>query len=91
MGILPLQYKPGETAGSLGLGGGELYTIAGLDDLVGAPFSPGRELTVTAAGTGASPVAFSVAVRIDTPQEMRYYEHGGILPYVLRQLLAGGA
>jgi aconitate hydratase len=91
MGILPLQYKPGETAGSLGLGGGELYTIAGLDDLVGAPFSPGRELTVTAAGTGASPLAFSVAVRIDTPQEMRYYEHGGILPYVLRQLLAGGA
>ena len=91
MGILPLQYKPGETAGSLGLSGDELYTIAGLNELVGTPFSPGRELTVTAAGTGASPLTFSVAVRIDTPQEMRYYEHGGILPYVLRQLLAGGA
>jgi aconitate hydratase len=90
MGILPLQYKPGETAESLGLSGEELYSIAGLEDLVGGSFQAQRELTVTAQGAGADPLSFSVAVRIDTPQEMRYYEHGGILPYVLRQLLAGG-
>jgi aconitate hydratase len=91
MGILPLEYKPGETAASLGLTGEELYTIAGLDRLTGGSFSPRRELSVKAALAGGSPVTFSVSVRIDTPQEMRYYEHGGILPYVLRQLLAGGA
>jgi aconitate hydratase len=91
MGILPLQYKEGETAASLGLSGEELYTIAGFDKLTGGPFSPGRELTVSAQSAGGKRVTFSVAVRIDTPQEIRYYEHGGILPYVLRQLLAGGA
>ena len=90
MGVLPLQFKPGETAGSLGLSGEELYTIEDLDDLIGKPFSPGRELSISAAPASGGPVRFSVAVRIDTPQEMRYYEHGGILPYVLRQLLAGG-
>jgi aconitate hydratase A / 2-methylisocitrate dehydratase len=90
MGILPLQFKPGQTAMSLGLSGEELYTIAGLDDLIGKRFSPGRELSVSALPSSGNPVRFSVAVRIDTPQEMRYYEHGGILPYVLRQLLAGG-
>ena len=55
MGILPLQYKPGETAESLGLTGEELYTIAGLDELTGGSFSPGRELTVTAAPAGGKP------------------------------------
>jgi aconitate hydratase len=91
MGILPLQYEEGETAASLGLLGEELFTIAGLEKLTGAAFSPGRELTVSAVSAGGKRVTFSVAVRIDTPQEIRYYEHGGILPYVLRQLLAGGA
>src|SRR5262249_14531133 len=91
MGILPLQFKDGETAASLQLSGEELFTIDGLDKLTGGSFSPGRELTVAAQKSGAKPVTFSVSVRIDTPQEIRYYEHGGILPYVLRQLLAGGA
>jgi aconitate hydratase len=91
MGILPLQYKAGETAAGLKLSGEELFTIDGLEKLTGGSFSPGRELTVTAHKSGAKPVTFSVSVRIDTPQEIRYYEHGGILPYVLRQLLAGGA
>ncbi len=91
MGILPLQFKPGETAETLKLTGEELYTIAGLDDLARGTFKAGRELVVTARAASGPPLEFSVAVRIDTPQEMRYYEHGGILPYVLRQLLAGGA
>jgi aconitate hydratase len=91
MGILPLQYKEGTTAASLGLSGEELYTIGGLDKLTGRPFSAGRELYVSAHSAGGKAVIFTVAVRIDTPQEIRYYEHGGILPYVLRQLLAGGA
>ncbi len=90
MGVLPLQFKPGETAQSLGLSGEELYIIAGLAELVGTRFSPGCELSVSAEPAKGLPIRFSVAVRIDTPQEMRYYENGGILPYVLRQLLAGG-
>jgi aconitate hydratase len=91
MGILPLQFKPGETAQTLGLTGEEVYSIATLTDLAGGSALSGRELVVTARPSSGAPLAFSVAVRIDTPQEMRYYEHGGILPYVLRQLLAGGA
>jgi aconitate hydratase len=91
MGILPLQFKPGETAASLGLTGEELYAIEGLAEAVAGRFSKGPELTVAVdRGTG-SPLRFSVTVRIDTPQEIRYYEHGGILPYVLRQLLRDGA
>ena len=91
MGILPLQFKPGETAASLGLTGEELYSIQGLPEAIAGRFAGGRELAVTAQATGAAPVRFSVSVRIDTPQEIRYYEHGGILPYVLRQLLRDGA
>src|SRR5262249_48368104 len=91
MGILPLQFKPGETAETLKLTGEELFSVPGLDELARGPFQAGRELVVTASPASGSPREFSVAVRIDTPQEMRYYEHGGILPYVLRQLLAGGA
>jgi aconitate hydratase len=87
MGILPLQFKPGETVQSLGLSGEELYSIEGLSEAIAGRFGGGRELAVTAERTGAAPVRFSVTVRIDTPQEIRYYEHGGILPYVLRQLL----
>jgi aconitate hydratase len=87
MGILPLQFQPGETAASLGLTGEELYTIDGLSEAVSRRFAGGGDLTVTAERTGAGPIHFAVTVRIDTPQEIRYYEHGGILPYVLRQLL----
>jgi aconitate hydratase len=91
MGILPLQFQPGETAASLGLTGEEVYSIEGLPEAIAGRFQGGRNLAVTAVGAGGSSARFSVTVRIDTPQEIRYYEHGGILPYVLRQLLHDGA
>jgi aconitate hydratase len=87
MGILPLEFQPGQTAQTLGLSGDELYSIEGLPEAIAARFAGGRKLTVTAEKPGAAPVRVEVTVRIDTPQEIRYYEHGGILPYVLRQLL----
>jgi aconitate hydratase len=91
MGILPLEYQPGENAQSLGLTGEEIYSIEGLPQAIASRFQAGRNLSVTAQPAGGSAVRFSVSVRIDTPQEIRYYEHGGILPYVLRQLLHDGA
>jgi aconitate hydratase A / 2-methylisocitrate dehydratase len=78
MGVLPLQFKDGESAESLGLTGEERFTIEGIADGEEVP----RTLTVTADGR-----SFQVTVRIDTPKEQRYYRHGGILQYVLRQLL----
>ena len=86
MGILPLQFQPGESAESLGLTGEEVFDILGLD----AASKPGGRLKVTAisADNGGATRTFEVAVRIDTPQESEYYRHGGILHYVLRQLAA---
>ncbi len=78
MGVLPLQFKDGETVESLGLTGEERFTIEGI---AGADEVP-RSLTVNAGDQ-----SFDVIVRIDTPKEQRYYRHGGILQYVLRQLL----
>ena len=89
MGVLPLQFKPGEGASTLGLIGEELYSISGLVDGLKANFSgPARNLAVTATRPDGTEVAFTAVSRIDTPQEVLYYQHGGILPYVLRQLLA---
>ena len=86
MGILPLQFLPGEDAQSLGLNGEERYDIQGLDD---ASRPGGRlEVVATAADNGGATKSFTVSVRIDTPQEAEYYRHGGILHYVLRQLAA---
>ncbi len=79
MGVLPLQFKEGESADSLGLNGHEKFTITGLADVDRIP----RELTVK-----ADDKEFTVTVRIDTPKEQQYYRHGGILQFVLRQLLA---
>ncbi|HWD68761.1 MAG TPA: aconitate hydratase [Solirubrobacteraceae bacterium] len=79
MGVLPLQFKDGESAESLGLTGQERFGIAGI---AGGGDIP-RELTVT-----ADDKQFNVTVRIDTPKEQTYYRHGGILQFVLRQLLA---
>ncbi|HUA03375.1 MAG TPA: aconitate hydratase [Solirubrobacteraceae bacterium] len=79
MGVLPLQFLEGESAASLSLTGRETYTIAGI---AGADPIP-RQLTVR-----ADDKEFTVTVRIDTPKEQRYYAHGGILQFVLRQLLA---
>jgi len=83
MGVLPLQFAPGEDAASLGLTGEETYSVGGL---AGADEVP-RTVTVTAAGPGGAR-EFSATVRIDTPAEAAYYRHGGILPYVLRRLAA---
>jgi aconitate hydratase len=79
MGVLPLQFKDGETVESLGLTGKETFTIAGLADSDTVP----RELTVR-----ADDKEFKVTARIDTPKEQRYFHHGGILQFVLRQLVS---
>jgi aconitate hydratase len=83
MGILPLQFLAGQNVDSLGLSGKETFDIVGLADAVASGFADGRELTVRAGS-----IEFKALVRIDTPQEIQYYIHGGILQYVLRQLLA---
>ncbi|MGH8222357.1 MAG: aconitate hydratase, partial [Woeseiaceae bacterium] len=80
MGVLPLQFLEGESAGTLGLTGRERYDIRGQSD------PAAREVTVTATPDGGEPISFRARVRIDTPKERDYYEHGGILHYVLRQL-----
>ncbi len=85
MGILPLQFADGETAESLGLTGGEVYDITGLEGLEAGQPLP-RALDVTARREGGEPVTFAAVLRIDTPKEAEYYRHGGILLYVLRQL-----
>ncbi len=83
MGILPLQFRPGETADSLGLTGEETFAISG----VGAALAGSREVAVRAVDAGGAAREFRAVVRIDTPKEVEYYRHGGILEYVLRQLL----
>jgi len=88
MGILPLQFKAGDSAASLGLTGEEVYDVDGLPELLDSGFNGGREVTVKAKATDGTSKQFRAVVRIDTPQEVLYYKHGGILPYVLRSLLA---
>jgi aconitate hydratase len=88
MGILPLQFLPGETAETLKLTGEEVFEISGIADVV-EKFAAGRQITVRV--KGGKTTEFKAAVRIDTPQEALYYANGGILQYVLRQLLAGKA
>jgi len=87
MGILPLQFPAGQNAESLKLSGEEVFEITGIRDVVDK-FSAGRTVKVKAAAKGQDPVEFEALVRIDTPQEALYYANGGILQYVLRQLLA---
>jgi len=86
MGILPLQFAEGQNAESLQLTGEEVYDFAGLTDLLKGKFGNGRVLKVKAKAADGSVKTFDATVRIDTPQEIEYYEHGGILLYVLRQL-----
>jgi len=85
MGVLPLEFVNGETRQSLGLTGFETFDIVELD----AKLRPRATLTVKARDTGGVAKEFKVVCRIDTPEELRYYENGGILPYVLRQLIGG--
>jgi aconitate hydratase len=82
MGILPLQHLPGETRESLGLTGKESFSISGIaDDL-----KPGKRMKVTATAEDGKVTSFEAICRIDTPVELDYYKHGGILQYVLRQI-----
>jgi aconitate hydratase len=82
MGVLPLQFLLGENAASLGLTGHEVFSIEGLDG------GHASEVTVRAQREDGFELQFQARVRIDTPQEIDYFRHGGILPYVLRQLAA---
>ena len=91
MGILPLQFLQEEDSETLGLKGDEMYEIMGLPRLLEEKFARGREVKVRAISAEGQVTEFEATVRIDTPQEILYYEHGGILQYVLRQLLAGKA
>jgi aconitate hydratase len=84
MGVLPLQFKDGENAQSLGLTGKESFEIIGLNG------GAAKMVTVVATPASGAPIKFEVRVRIDTPKEREYYQHGGILQYVIRQL-AGAA
>ncbi len=88
MGILPLMYPAGQSTESLGLTGEEVFEIGGLSQAV-ENFRPGQTVPVKARKADGSVVAFDAKLRIDTPQEAQYYKHGGILQYVLRQLLQG--
>jgi len=95
MGVLPLQFLAGQTAESLKLTGEEIFEIGGIRDVV-EHFAAGRQVKVRATPSGDSggggkdkPIEFDALVRIDTPQEALYYANGGILQFVLRQLLAG--
>jgi aconitate hydratase len=85
MGVLPLQFRQGENAQTLGLNGRETFNINGVDG------GNAKTVTVTATPAGGKPIRFEARVRIDTPKEREYFRHGGILHYVLRQLAAGKA
>ena len=86
MGILPLQFEEGQNVESLGLTGEEIYDFAGLTTLLKSKFATSHTLKVKAKSADGNVKEFNARVRIDTPQEIEYYEHGGILLYVLRQL-----
>jgi aconitate hydratase len=84
MGVLPLQFQPGVTAASLGLTGRELYDIIG----IAQGLKPHGLITVRARGDAGKTIELQAIARIDTPEELVAFRHGGILPYVLRQLVA---
>ena len=84
MGVLPLQFSEGTTAQSLGLDGSEVFSITGLSDTI----KPGESITLQIEDKNRQKRAVPLKLRIDTPIEIDYYRHGGILPFVLRQLLA---
>jgi aconitate hydratase len=94
MGILPLQFLPGQNAESLHLTGEEVYAIGDtpgqLKAMLEGKFADGKVVTVFAESDLGKTIEFSATVRIDTPQEILYYQNGGILQYVLRQLAARG-
>jgi aconitate hydratase len=83
MGVLPLQFNPGESAATVGLTGHEVFDLAGS----GAALTPRGTLTVRARREDGSVREFTAIVRVDTPEELTAFRHGGILPYVLRRLI----
>ena len=83
MGVLPLQFLEGASAQSLGLDGSEKFSITGLSDSI----KPGQQVVLEIEGRNGQQRSVPVELRIDTPIEIDYYRHGGILPFVLRQLL----
>ena len=85
MGVLPLQFRDDESVGSLGLTGQEEFQVTGISSAL----APRSQATVEAMAADGTRRSFTVDVRIDTPDELSYYRHGGILPYVLRQLVNG--
>jgi aconitate hydratase len=84
MGVLPLQFQGGQSAASIGLSGREIYVIDGIAE----GLKPAATLRVVAGDGSGGSISFDVLVRIDTPEELVAFKHGGILPYVLRQLVA---
>ena len=88
MGILPLQFAAGDTVASLGLTGEETFETVGLPQMLDAGFANGKTLIVKATSADGKVKDIKTLVRIDTPQEIAYYQHGGILQYVLRSLAA---
>ena len=87
MGVLPLQFRDGDSIAALGLTGRETLDVTGITD----GLTPRGEARVRAVAPGGAAREFTVRVRIDTPEELSYYRHGGILPYVLRQLVKDGS
>jgi aconitate hydratase len=83
MGVLPLQFLPGESAATHGLTGKERYAVGGIAE----GLRPGKRLTVRAESDAGGVKEFTVVARVDTPDDVEYYRHGGLLPYVLRGLL----
>jgi aconitate hydratase len=83
MGVLPLEFLPGETAASLGLGGRERYDVTGIAD----GLRPGKRVTVRVTADDGATREFQAIARVDTPDDVEYYRHGGLLPYVLRGML----
>ncbi len=83
-----MQFESGQNAESLGLTGEETYEILGFREQLDGKFASGRTVAVTATRPNGEKKLFHAMVRIDTPQEVEYFKHGGILQYVLRQLAA---
>ena len=84
MGVLPLQFVDGANAQSLGLNGSEIFSVTGLSDSI----QPGQMVTLEIERTPGKTQLVPVKLRIDTPIEIDYYRHGGILQFVLRDLMA---
>jgi aconitate hydratase len=84
MGVMPLEFLDGQGAAALGLTGSETYDVSGL----ASDLKPGKRVTVRATAPDGKVTEFQAVARVDTPDDVEYYRHGGLLPYVLRGLLA---